>query len=252
MGIVQDNKKPLVVLEQISLKLSDMERLIIKSLSFTLYEGDCVIVLGGNGSGKSSLIKLMNQTLKPTHGYVRLHGGCGTKKNAHQNIITLTQDMTHSLFYDLTVFENCLLWGLKNQPLSFKIQTTGERKYYTEYLKSYHPNLATKLDSPLRVLSGGEKQALLLALCLHANPKVLLLDEHTSALDPIQSAQMMQHTYECVMSKHITSVIITHNLNHALQFGNRLIALKDGVLVFEADGEEKQALKRHDLVRFCF
>lgn len=244
MWALHSNKVPLLVLDEVSLKYPDMERMVIQSLSFSLYEGDCVIVLGGNGSGKSSLIKLINRTVNATSGCIR-----GLDR---QGIITLTQDMSHSLFYDLTVFENCLIWGLKNQKLSFKIHTHSEREYYREYLQPYHPNLAEKLDRPLRNLSGGEKQALLLALCLEAHPKLLLLDEHTSALDPIQSDQMMQYTYKALKAKNITSVIITHNLNHALQFGNRLIGLKEGKLVFHADYAAKEKLERHELVRFCF
>lgn len=242
--VVQQNKSPLLMVDKVSLQYPDMERKIIHDLNFTLYEGDCVIVLGGNGSGKSSLIKLMNGTIKPTTGAVQY---C-----SKPNIITLTQDMSHSLFYDLTVFENCLIWGLKNQKLSFKIQTHHERMHYAEYLKTYHWHLPDQLDKPLRTLSGGEKQALVLALCLEAKPKLLFLDEHTSALDPIQADQMMQHTYAALNKQGITSMIITHNLNHALEFGNRLIALKNGELVFEADYEAKKKLQRQELVRFCF
>ncbi len=252
MSIQESPKKPLLVLDNVSLKPKDMERVIIQNLNFSLYEGDCVILLGGNGSGKSSLIKLMNNTTSPTQGTIKWLDGCSTAQNRPKDIITLTQDMSHSLFYDLTVFENCLLWGLKDKPLSLKIRTHDERLYYAEYLKGYHPNLALKLDNVLRTLSGGEKQALLLALCLAAKPKILFLDEHTSALDPVQSEQMMQLTFEALQTHRITSVIITHNLNHALEFGNRLIALKDGAIVFKADTLEKEKLQRHELVRFCF
>ncbi len=247
--------EPLLQIKNIGLHIPAVERWILQDINYSVYPGDIVIILGSNGSGKSSLVKLIDGTYQRTKGSVYFEGkplshlSCA---NRAKNIITLTQDMQSSLFLDMTVLDNCLLAELPHQNVSLKIETKKERLFFTDYLKRFNPKLSQKLDTTVDRLSGGEKQSLALALCLRHPPKLLLLDEHTSALDPKTATAIMQRTYDEIREHHITCLLTTHNLEIAMQYGNRLLALKDGKIVLTAEQEEKTKLSRQDLLTLCY
>lgn len=245
----------MLTLDSVSLKLSNMERYILQSISFSINRGDCIILLGGNGSGKSSLIKLIQGIYAHSEGKLifnqKVLNHLSPEKLA-MDIISLNQDLSTSLFYELNVLENCLVWELRQKKFCLQLGQHKERTFYHVYLAKFHPNLANKLETPVQLLSGGEKQALLLALCLRFPPQLLLLDEHTSALDPVQATLMMHLTHQALQTHKVTSIMTTHNLEHALQYGNRLIAIKEGKIVFEADENRKKNLTRAELLEWCY
>lgn len=249
------NMSPVLQFKNVHLTLPVVDRTILHDINFSVNSGDSVILLGGNGSGKSSIMKLIHKIYTLTKGCIELN------KKPHLDwkssdfaraVIGLNQELNTSLFYDLTVLENCMIWELRQTRASLRIKKRQALALYQEYLKQYHPKLSEKLEEPVRLLSGGEKQALLLALCLRYPPLLLLLDEHTSALDPIQAEQIMEHTNEALKTHKVTSIMTTHNLDHALKYGNRLLGLKEGKIIFEASGEKKQLLTRNDLLAFCY
>jgi putative ABC transport system ATP-binding protein len=242
-------------LQDVFLKLPGLERPILQSIQFSVYPGDCIILLGGNGSGKSSLMKLIQRHYLTTEGKILFKQKALEEWNQAKlakALITLNQDLSTSLFYDLTVLENCMIWALREGSVSWQISTKRENLFYREYLASYHTHLPEKLETPVRLLSGGEKQALLLALCLRYPPQLLLLDEHTSALDPVQAERIMARTHKALKTHQVTSIITTHNLDHALKYGNRLLAIREGKIVFSADKNKKETLTRSDLLEFCY
>jgi putative tryptophan/tyrosine transport system ATP-binding protein len=253
-------------IKNVGLCFSGQERPILDNINYELFAGESLVILGSNGSGKSSLIKLINRNYAFSQGEIELKQKEISKWNSAEfsrQVVTLSQDTAQSLFYDLTVLENCLLWESRIQkPRSLSLRvlelllpqlnSKKERKYYGEYLQEYHPKLKQHLDTSVRLLSGGERQALLLALCLKEPPSLLLLDEHTSALDPHQARHIMSRTLYITQNLGITTVMTTHNLEHALEFGERLMAIKDGRIVFESQGPEKQQLTRGDLLSYCY
>ena len=169
-----------------------------------------------------------------------------------QSIVTVTQDLRDSLFYNLTVLENCLLWETRFQKISFKIRKKKERLFYQDYLSGFHAKLPEKLDVCVSTLSGGERQSLILALCLLHPPELLLLDEHTSALDPKIAANLIDYTERLLEEKSITCVLTTHNLDIALKYGDRLLALAEGEIRVQADGAQKAALTQEMLLEQCY
>jgi putative ABC transport system ATP-binding protein len=252
---VQARSQEVLALQNLSLKYSEMERPVLQNIDLSVYQGDCLILLGGNGCGKSSLMKLIQGASQPTGGSIEfmrkplhLWKNCDLAKKS----ITLNQDLRSSLFFEFSVLENCVLWSLRQGGSLLAIKSSQERLFFSHYLADFHHQLADKLDTSLRLLSGGEKQALLLGLCLMHPPQLLLLDEHTSALDPKQSDLMMALTVQCIKKHQVTSIITTHNLEHALKYGNRLIAIREGKIIFEADKEQKKKLRREDLIRLCY
>lgn len=247
--------KTLLHIKHLGLHIPAVERWILQDIDYTIYPGDIVIVLGSNGSGKSSLVKLIEGIYQPTKGSITFNDiplsnlSC---TNRAQSIITLTQDMQGSLFLGMTVLENCLLAALRYETVSFKIGSKTEREFFIAHLKRFNPKLVHKLDSQVERLSGGEKQSLALALCLLQPPQLLLLDEHTSALDPKTAACIMERTYQEIKEHKMTCLLTTHNLEIAHQYGNRLLALKDGKIVLTSDGEEKSRLTKQDLLTLCY
>ncbi len=243
---------PILTLKNVSYKIEDMDRLVLDNINLKLYPGELVVLLGGNGSGKSSLIKVMNGSRASSSGTIEFNQmplPHIKSKELAMNLVTLAQDPVQSLFYDLTVLENCLLWEMRHHGNAVKVSLKQEKRFFEEYLKEYHPRLPERLASKVSVLSGGEKQALLLALCVRKPPGLLLLDEHTSALDPIQANKIMALTLSLVRKHGITTLMTSHNLDHALEFGDRMIALREGRIVFQADKEAKSRLTRECLLQ---
>lgn len=245
----------LCLIRNVRLKFSGADRPILDDINYSIDPGDRIILLGSNGSGKSSLLKLLNRTYQTTTGEILLKGknlDAIPMRQLSQQVVTVTQDLRDSLFYNLTVFENCLLWATRFQNISFKISSREEKQFYADYLVSFHGQLPKKLDVHVASLSGGERQSLMLALCLQHPPQLLLLDEHTSALDPKIAASLIRYTERLLQEKSITCVLTTHNLEIALKYGNRLLALAEGKIRLQADGAEKTQLSPEEVLERCY
>lgn len=242
-------------IDHIGLNFPGADRPILQGINYTIDRGDRVMLLGSNGSGKSSLLKILNRVYQPTSGLIYLNGIALQKipgKSFSQQVVTVTQDLRDSLFFNLTVLENCLLWETRFQKLSLEISKKKEKSFYQEYLVDFHRQLPAKLETCVAALSGGERQSLVLALCLLHPPELLLLDEHTSALDPKIAVTLIEYTEKLLQEKSITCVLATHNLDIAINYGNRLLALSDGQIKLQANGNEKTKLSHEEILEKCY
>jgi putative ABC transport system ATP-binding protein len=222
---------------------------ILSNIHLKVHPGETVMMLGKNGSGKSSLLKLIDGRYPLQQGSMTLdaipHSHYSSTQLA-KCVATLTQDPLDSLFPRLTVKENCHLAHERAHGHS-KIKISLE-----EHLFPFNPTLATRLNTLCEKLSGGEQQALVLALTCLSKPKILLLDEHTSALDPKTAENLMRLTQENVKSYGITCIISTHNLDHALRYGDRLIALHQGTILKDYPRAEKEILSLQQIQAECY
>ena len=286
-------KNPILILENLSLHN------ILHNINYTINDSDFIILLGSNGAGKSSLLKLLDQRYTPTSGKITLENKSITKyseKDFSKTIITLTQNPQDSLFCSLTVLENCALASKRQQnclsirnffksvrlgiyrngrgcrtaspstgtyfPVQVNTQPGAKklrilpnnknRDFFRNYLMEFNKNLSTKLDVMANSLSGGEQQTLALALSVLHPPKILLLDEHTSALDPKTAANLLDITNRVVKKHKITCILSTHNLETAVNFGNRILALSNGKIFKCFEYEEKEKLTTTDLLKICY
>ena len=223
---------------------------IIKPLSLDIYPGDFVILLGSNGSGKSSLLKKLNGRYPCTQGSIELKSrslNSYSHKELIQKIRSIGQSARENLFYGMTVYEHAKLFLAHS---SHKKMLT--RAFLKNYLIEVFAQLAEKLDQPVDSLSGGEQQILILSLTLLQEPDLILLDEHTAAMDPKKSDEMMKLTYDMISQKNMTCVMTTHNLAHASAYGNRLLALDEGRVIVALDGEEKKSITKDQLIERCY
>lgn len=243
----------LIELKNLSLSFHNKTKYALKNITYQVQPEDFIILLGGNGSGKSSLLKLLYRGYVPTQGSILLAGesiSTYTNKKLNGMMGILTQDTSDSFFNSLTLFENYLIM---KEAHDLKISNTKcERHDLQVYLKNYNPNLAQKLDCTLEQFSGGEKQALALAFCVMQHPKILLLDEHTSALDPRTSQQIMALTEKIVRENKITCILTTHDLDIALNYGNRALILREGRVDQAIEPIQKYQLTKEDLVKLYY
>lgn len=241
----------MLALKNISLSLAQRIKPIINNISYLINRGEFIILLGSNGSGKSTLLKLLTQQCAPSQGEIVFNNKplpIINNKELSKHIAILTQQPDDSLFPSLTIYENYLL--MKRHTLPTIIHQQQERIFLQNYLASYNAKLATKLDDITGKLSGGEKQALALAFCFLNPPSLLLLDEHTSALDPKASKDIMALTQQKVTEHHITCILTTHDLDIALQYGDRILMLHDGKIHKVIEKAEKAQLNRTQLVQY--
>ena len=229
------------------------ENHVLKGLDLQVEEGDFISVIGGNGAGKSTLMNILAGNLVVDEGDILLEGN--SIKNASvrrraKDIARVFQDPKMGTASRLTIEENMAIAQRrgKSRGLSWGVREK-DRELFREALKELNIGLENRLKVDTQYLSGGQRQALTLVMAALVRPKLLLLDEHTAALDPKTSEMVMELTQKIVESHDLTTLMITHDMNHAIEYGNRLIMLYQGKVVVDVKGEEKKNLTVEDLMR---
>lgn len=228
------------------------EKVALDDFSLTLDDGDFVTVIGGNGSGKSTMMNAIAGVWRVDEGQIIIDGIDVTKLPEHKRAKYLGrvfQDPMTGTAATMGIEENLALAKRRGKTRSLKTGISKkEREEYKELLKSLDLSLEERLTSKVGLLSGGQRQALTLLMATLQKPKVLLLDEHTAALDPKTAAKVLEVTDRVVNKDKLTTLMITHNMRDAIVHGNRLIMLKDGHIILDIRGEEKKKLTVEDLL----
>ena len=230
------------------------ERTILDGVDLTIKKGDFVTVLGGNGAGKSTLFNTVAGTLSLTSGSVELMGETITHWNEEKRaryIARVFQDPKMGTAPRMTVAENLLLALKRGQKRRLSLRKMAAyHQHFFELCQQVGNGLEQHLDAPAGTLSGGQRQALSLLMATVKRPELLLLDEHTAALDPKTAKQLMTLTDQRIKEEQLTCLMITHRMEDALRYGNRLIVLKKGRIYREFNAQEKEKLTLADLLLF--
>ena len=227
-------------------------KVALDDLSLTLNDGDFVTVIGGNGAGKSTMLNAIAGVFKIDAGSILIDGEDITGLPEYRRAAFLGrvfQDPMMGTAPTMELEENLALalrrgkrrgfgWGISKK----------ERELYREELKKLELGLETRLHSKVGLLSGGQRQAVTLLMASLRKPKLLLLDEHTAALDPATAAKVLELSEQIVSENKLTTLMITHNMTDAIKHGNRLIMMNEGNIILDVSGEEKKHLTRQELV----
>ena len=229
------------------------EKTALNGLNLHLNEGDFVTVIGGNGAGKSTMLNAVAGTWLVDEGKITIDDIDVTKLPEHKRAKYLGrvfQDPMMGTAATMGIEENMALAARRGMTRSLRPGITAkEREFYREQLKILGLGLEDRLTSKVGLLSGGQRQALTLLMATLKKPRLLLLDEHTAALDPKTAAKVLETTDKIVNSEHLTTLMITHNMRDAIAHGNRLIMMSDGKIIYDVKGEEKKKLKVADLLQ---
>ena len=229
------------------------EKQALRGVSLTLADGDFVTVIGGNGAGKSTLLNAVAGVFYVDEGRIVLGGRDITFLPEHrrsQGIGRLFQDPLKGTAPNMTIEENLALAYLrsaKGNPFSRISQK--DKALFRERLALLGMGLEDRMSQPVGVLSGGQRQALTLLMATLVPPQLLLLDEHTAALDPATADKVLELTRQVVAREKITCLMVTHNMHQALTLGNRTLMMADGRIVLDVSGEERSAMTVEDLLR---
>lgn len=229
------------------------EKKALQGINLHLKPGDFVTVIGGNGAGKSTMLNMIAGVYPIDSGKIEIDGVNISREPEHkraQYIGRVFQDPMRGTAAGMQIQENLALalrrgrsrglsWGVKNDELDF----------YREALTRLDLGLQTRMTSKVGLLSGGQRQALTLLMATLEKPKLLLLDEHTAALDPKTARKVLELTDEIVTEQNLTSLMVTHNMKDAIQYGNRLIMMHEGRVIYDVEGEEKKNLQVEDLLK---
>ena len=230
------------------------EKIALNDLSFTLNDGDFVTVIGGNGAGKSTMQNAICGTWQPDEGSIELGGQDITFAPEFERsrvIGHLFQDPLKGTAPNMTIEENLALAYLRAGTAPHAIFSRISRKdkeLFREKLALLDMGLEDRMKQPVGLLSGGQRQALTLLMATLVTPKLLLLDEHTAALDPATAEKVLELTKSIVAEKKITCLMVTHNMHQALELGNRTLMMDAGRIVFDVKGEERRKMTVDDLL----
>ncbi|MBO4216419.1 MAG: ABC transporter ATP-binding protein [Clostridia bacterium] len=228
------------------------EKKALDDLSLTLNDGEFVTVIGGNGAGKSTLLNAIAGVWKPDRGEILIDGVSINNMPEYKRAKFLGrvfQDPRMGTASDMQIQENLALAYRrgKRRGLAPGINA-AEKKIYFDLLASLDLGLETRMTTKVGLLSGGQRQAVTLLMAAMNNPKLLLLDEHTAALDPKTAAKVLELTDEIVTEHKLTTLMITHNMRDAINHGTRLIMMNEGKIIVDVSGDEKKNLTVEDLL----
>ena len=228
------------------------EKRAIDGLDLTLEDGDFVTIIGGNGAGKSTTLNLIAGVFPADQGNIILDGVDITRLPEHKRAKYLGrvfQDPMMGTAATMGIEENLALANRRGQRRTLRPGITAqEREKFRKQLAALGLGLEDRMTSKVGLLSGGQRQALTLLMATLKKPRLLLLDEHTAALDPKTADKVLQITEEIVARDKLTTLMVTHNMKHAIQYGNRLIMMDAGQVVVDVSGEEKKKLTVPDLL----
>jgi len=227
-------------------------RAAIDNLVLTVDVGDFVVIIGGNGAGKSTLLNLIAGSVLPDQGSITLTGRDITQLPSHRRAGLVTrvfQDPMAGTAAAMTIEENLALAERRGKSHRARRLLTGARRaHYREALRELGLGLEDRLTTPVALLSGGQRQALSLLMAVVSEPQLLLLDEHTAALDPRTAQRVMDATLRAVTARKLTTLMVTHNMRQAISTGNRLLMMDTGRIRLDVRGEEKAVLTPDALV----
>ena len=228
------------------------EKVALNGLNLTLNDGDFVTVIGGNGAGKSTMLNAVAGVWPVDMGKILIDGQDITRLPEHKRapyIGRVFQDPMMGTAATMGIDENLALAARRGASRTLRSGITRkEREEYHELLKSLGLGLEDRMTSKVGLLSGGQRQAVTLLMATLKKPKLLLLDEHTAALDPKTAEIVMELTARVVREKHLTTLMVTHNLRHAVEFGDRMIMMHQGHIVLDRNGAEKAATRVEDVL----
>ena len=229
------------------------EKKALQGLSLNLNDGDFVTVIGGNGAGKSTMLNAIAGVWPVDSGTITIDDIDVTKQPEYKRakyIGRVFQDPMMGTASNMQIEENLAIASRRGKfpGLSWSSKAS-QREKFREMLAELDLGLEDRLTSKVGLLSGGQRQAVTLLMATLNNPKLLLLDEHTAALDPKTAAKVLALTEKIVTREHLTTLMITHNMRDALRYGNRLIMLYNGRIIIDISGQEKQSLDVSDLLK---
>ncbi len=229
------------------------EKVALKGLDLTLEDGDFVTVIGGNGAGTYTMLNAVAGVWPVDMGKIVIDGQDVTRLSEHQRakyIGRVFQDPMMGTAATMQIDENLALAARRGLARTLKTGITKkEHDEYYELLKTLDLGLENRMTSKVGLLSGGQRQAVTLLMATLKKPKLLLLDEHTAALDPKTAAKVLTLSEKIVEENHLTTLMITHNMKDAIKYGNRLIMMYEGHVIYDVKGEEKKNLQVSDLLQ---
>jgi putative tryptophan/tyrosine transport system ATP-binding protein len=246
----------MIVLKSVSLTFAPQtirEKRALVDLSLQIKEGDFITVIGSNGAGKSTLLNTISGEYRPDSGTIFIDQEDVTTLPAQDRarvVARVFQDPLAGTCGDLTIAENLALADRRGAKRGLSRALNPQNKAaYQEILKALNLGLENRLDTAMSLLSGGQRQAISLVMATLSPLKILLLDEHTSALDPKTAAFVMELTQKVIQEKKLTVLMVTHSLHQALQYGNRTIMLHEGRVIYDISGKEREKLTIEEVMQ---
>ena len=228
------------------------EKRALKNLNLSIADGDFVTVIGGNGAGKSTMLNAITGAYSVDYGSIEIDGVDVTHLPEHKRakyIGRVFQDPMMGTAATMQIEENLAMAARRGKPRTLRIGITkAEREGYRQQLATLGLGLEDRMTAKVGLLSGGQRQALTLLMATLQKPQLLLLDEHTAALDPKTAATVLETTQRIVEETKLSTIMITHNMRDAITYGNRLIMMYDGHVVVDVSGEEKKKLTVEQLL----